>query len=826
MVVILAALTPALLILGTGLVGASMIHQRMAEDSLRSQARLVASSLAPLLTLDPDTDGETSAARMAARVRDYLSTLPLSKEAGVVVMSAEGGIIAQDGPREVIASLTPHMFTIGDSLVIASGSRGAVLALGVAVVGRPYRVVIAMPRQVVAPGLTVVQSLTLILAAGMIAMILSAFAASRLEAPLQRLLTAARALATGNTTVEIPLNETGEVGELAAAFQTLVVAMDRTRDSLSALYQSALERVRELSMLHQTSTSLARLLPPPALGQEIIRAVQTILPVQTVTILLLDEHSGELIPFGPGGQADVSAHSPWTPRSAGRRGVGIPGWVALTGELVRTGDVRRDSRYKRPPDASIGVDTIVSELCVPIKLGDRILGVIDVASAQPDAFTAFDERVLATLAAQVAIAMENSRLYSEARERQREAEVLQHLSETIAAQFDLDTALHALTQGACELLHADLAAIALVSSEAESTILAWRATTGTQTQDWHRQSWEITTSPTAARLLRLAVTPHAEGPSIPYPVHECPLLVAEQIATAMAIPLASGGTAHGLLLLGYRAPRHLDHHHAYLGTRLAAEAITAIEHVRMTEAMAQARAAQEADRLKSELLSIVSHELRTPLSAIKGYADALERYDDDLGKEERLDFTRSIMAAADRLHNIVANLLDLSRLEAGVLPITRTPLDLKQLVTQAIEEMQRRAGPQRVVLAAAPASSLALADPARTRQVLDNLLDNALKYAPADRPVTVRIDKPDATQIVVSVHDDGPGIPADEQGKLFTPFYRTTTAVHSGVAGTGLGLAICKKLVEAQGGRIWLESTVGHGATFYVALEAYVYPRQ
>jgi signal transduction histidine kinase len=227
---------------------------------------------------------------------------------------------------------------------------------------------------------------------------------------------------------------------------------------------------------------------------------------------------------------------------------------------------------------------------------------------------------------------------------------------------------------------------------------------------------------------------------------------------------------------------------------------------------------EELNKLKSDLLSMVSHELRTPLATIKGYATMLVSYDNKLANDEKIQSLMSIDKATNRLIYLVDELVDMSRMNAGLLKLEMELADPATLIQQAVAEARLRV-PGYGFEADVPAEGLPLVrmDVSRIRQVLDNLLDNAIKYAANGKGVAVSARQHDEN-IVFSVTDHGPGIPEHELERIFDRMYRTKQQPRPSVNGLGLGLSICKALVEAHGGRIWAESQLGEGSRFVFTL--------
>jgi len=221
---------------------------------------------------------------------------------------------------------------------------------------------------------------------------------------------------------------------------------------------------------------------------------------------------------------------------------------------------------------------------------------------------------------------------------------------------------------------------------------------------------------------------------------------------------------------------------------------------------------RELDEFKTTLLAAVGHEVRTPLAVIKGYASTLLQEDVIWSAGDQRHFLKTISGEADRLAQLVSNLLDLSRQEAGLLLLNRVPTRVQDLVVEAIEQLSQAGA----VLSVDIPGDLPLVnvDRARIEVVLHNLVTNALAYS--DGEVRISAERRDDV-IVVSVSDNGPGIAPDELPHVFERFYRARLGHQRHSSGTGLGLTICKAFIEAHSGVIWAESSV-LGATISFSL--------
>ncbi|MCP4536110.1 MAG: PAS domain-containing protein [Chloroflexi bacterium] len=243
----------------------------------------------------------------------------------------------------------------------------------------------------------------------------------------------------------------------------------------------------------------------------------------------------------------------------------------------------------------------------------------------------------------------------------------------------------------------------------------------------------------------------------------------------------------------------------------------AIENDRLTREAAKANVAQELDHLRSELIGNVSHELRTPLGLIKAATSTLLAEDVEFDHQVQQRLLRGIDKETDRLTHIVSNLLDLSRMEQKGLYLHRSPTDIGQLTKDVIDAMQVQTTRCRFAHDFPTSSLVANVDVKRVDQVLRNLLDNAVKYSPDGGLVSVK-GQETTGQLLISVSDEGIGIPSSDLNRIFERFYRIDNEATRVVSGVGLGLAISRKIIKVHGGDMWVESVLGQGSTFYFTL--------
>jgi len=228
---------------------------------------------------------------------------------------------------------------------------------------------------------------------------------------------------------------------------------------------------------------------------------------------------------------------------------------------------------------------------------------------------------------------------------------------------------------------------------------------------------------------------------------------------------------------------------------------------------------RELDRMRDAFVATVSHELRTPLTSISGFLEMMQEEEQALGDSGKR-YLEVIRRSTERLHALVEDLLLIAQIEAKRVELDLLPVDVVELATRTVEAQRPAADEKGVsVEIVADHSPVVWADRIRLTQVLDNLVSNAVKFTNKGGNVRVHIAG-DGEAVELMISDDGIGIPADEQGQLFSRFFRASTATQHAIPGTGLGLSISRALVEQHGGTIAVESAVGKGTQVRVSIPA------
>lgn len=410
-------------------------------------------------------------------------------------------------------------------------------------------------------------------------------------------------------------------------------------------------------------------------------------------------------------------------------------------------------------------------------------------------------------------------LRREHRETERERALSARLSalndlfQQLSASLELEPTMRTVVDASRHLLEADVTAILLRRDDTPDLRLA--ASSGPDWGiEWDRLPLD---EDLMERVLRVG-TPYVLENRTTEPTALRYLLDSGGIASLAAVGLVLDDQTMGILCAGRRTSATFSEDDLIFLKALAQEAALAIRNARLYQReRQQVERLQTLEALQASFVSVVSHELRTPLTCIKTSVDMLEDTENRDIPEVRQELLQTITHHTGRLEALVEDLLDATRLEAGQLSLSLQPTDLRRLVKKTVEAfaplLENRK--QIIELESPKAIEVISVDRHRIEQVLTNLLSNAHKFAPKEGRIRVALTAAE-DHLELTVSDDGPGIPLDEQQRIFDKFYVVTDS--RSAAGVGLGLYIARELVELHGGRIWVQSTPGEGSAFYVTI--------
>jgi signal transduction histidine kinase len=511
------------------------------------------------------------------------------------------------------------------------------------------------------------------------------------------------------------------------------------------------------------------------------------------------------------------------PRTIGRDTVS--GQAALECCVVQTRDLLSDPVYSQAPGSRVGARTV---LAVPLMRDGRAIGSIGVWRAEVKPFSDSQVALLKTFADQAVIAIENVRLFTELEERTRELtrsvselKALGEVGRAVSSTLNLETVLATIVSRATELAGLDGGSVWEYDDVREEFHLH-------ATNRLPGELVEVLRATPIRKgqgvLGRLAVTLEpVEIPDIAhersYPSRLREALTSHGYRSVLAVPLLREHQLLGALAVNRSTPGGFEAELTELLKTFATQSALAIQNARLFREIEQkSRELEAASRHKSEFLANMSHELRTPLNAIIGFSEVLAEQLFGPVNEKQADYLRDILESGRHLLALINDILDLSKIEAGRMELEASEFDLPRAIENALTLVRERANRHGVELEheVDPNLGAIRADERKVKQVLLNLLTNALKFTPAGGRVLVRARLLDHAA-EISVADTGVGIATEDQAAVFEEF-RQVGAMSRKVEGTGLGLAISRKFIELHGGRIWVTSEPGAGSTFAFTL--------
>ena len=456
------------------------------------------------------------------------------------------------------------------------------------------------------------------------------------------------------------------------------------------------------------------------------------------------------------------------------------------------------------------------QLNLPIQIRGETVGEFDLE--RPDRPPSREERVLAQAVLEEAgQALESARLFEEARTRAREQSILSDLGQALAAQLRVDQVLEESYRGASQLIEARNFFVGLYDREQAKIVIRFNATSA-------RADQEVTVLPVDEGLSGYVVRTGE-----PILIEENLMdrladygvgLIGEPASSWLGVPLLVGGEVLGVMAVqSYSTETSYDEHDLELLTAVASQTAIALESAKLyEEAVETAERLREVDRLKSQFLANMSHELRTPLNSIIGFSRVVLKGIDGPITERQQEDLEAIHNSGQHLLGLINDILDVSKIEAGKMELDFERVDLKEIIDGVMSTAIALVKDKPVKLQQSVPDDLPLitADERRVRQILLNLVANAAKFT-AEGSIRVRAEA-DGSEVCVSVMDTGPGIAEEKVEGIFEPFTQVDASTTREHGGTGLGLTISHSFVQLHGGRIWVDSEVGEGTTFYFAL--------
>ncbi len=611
----------------------------------------------------------------------------------------------------------------------------------------------------------------------------------------------------------------------------------------SRLLAESQKHALQLATLNEISRSLTSTLEIKPLLSQILNNACSILNCEAGSLFLVEDNTSELI-------FEVTA-GPVADDLVGKRlapGTGVVGKVAETGLPLIVNNVKETSSWFERPDVVTGFYTR-DLIAVPLMVKESTIGVIELINKLDGSpFNQDDEELLSTLSSQAAIAIENARLYTQTDEalnaRLEEMSVMQRIDRELNTSLDADRTMRIALDWSMNQSHAEAGLIGFLEENekehrkllrvsaskgiyerSESSNARISAQESSPDQEWvdleliqeaiqdgqpHRMN--INTVETVDGSLETKVPEKQNGRGI----------LLENVKSQAVIPIRRKTDVIGLLLLESNNPDSFSDETITFLTRLSDHAAIAISNSLLYADL------QSANIAKSEFVSLVSHELKTPMTSIRGYTDLLAQGTVGSVNEIQANFLNTIRSNVNRMANLVSDLADVSRIEAGRLHLEFQAIYVRNVLDEVIHSVQAQIDEKEHTLDMVIPAELpkVWGDLNRLIQIMNNLISNAIKYTPPNGQISIQSEltnnywDPDGAPEVVhiSVTDNGLGISEEDQEKLFQKFFRSADQNIRDLPGTGLGLNITRHLVEMQGGRIWFETELGHGSIFHFTI--------
>jgi signal transduction histidine kinase/DNA-binding response OmpR family regulator len=504
----------------------------------------------------------------------------------------------------------------------------------------------------------------------------------------------------------------------------------------------------------------------------------------------------------------------------------LAGRVALDRRATQITDVLADPDYAlADAQRAGGYRTVMG---VPMLLDDAVVGVLSVWRTQVDPFSDRAVEVLTTFAAQAALAVRTVDLIrtlesrtDEVGRKETQLEALGTVGQAVSFSENLTEVLNTILTQAVQLSGSHGGSIYEFDEDAGEFRVETVCGTSPEAFDALRRArigLKDTFIGKAATLGRsLELTDLRDAPLDPH----LSALAETGWRSLVAVPMLREGRIVGAMVIRRHTPGRIPQEVRHLLETFASQSALALINAQLYRQLERQSAALEiASRHKSEFLASMSHELRTPLNAIIGFSEVLlERMFGELN-ERQDDYLRDIWSSGKHLLELLNDILDLSKIEAGQMVLNRSEFVVSESLEHCLSMVRERALKQRIQLGLEvdPEVGLLDADRLRFRQVVLNLLSNAVKFTPEGGRVDVRAFISDQ-DLVVLVADTGVGVPAEDRERIFDSFQQGTRTSEQ-VEGTGLGLTLSKRILELHGGRIWVDSEPGQGSTFGFALPA------
>lgn len=539
---------------------------------------------------------------------------------------------------------------------------------------------------------------------------------------------------------------------------------------------------------------------------------QVLLMIVQRSMELTGARYGAALTIDPSGEIDRFLHRGMMPEQVAQlphppEGRGLLGYVMAERSPVRVDDIAQHPSSVGFPYSHVPMRAFLG---VPLLHRGDLVGALYL-SKEPsqDSFSSDDEEIVTALGAFAAVGVLNSRLFESEAERARRSSVLQNIASRARRSLDTSQVMataveemgHAAGVQRCFIrLGSDARALGPIEQE-------WVAPGFPTLKDLPDYQYPVTNL-VAMTGMTAWTNDVLDDPR--FVESDGGYLVKARTRAILAAPLKWGEELLGAVVFHSENPYEWTDADVELIESAADEVATALHHADLYHrAVETADELARLDELRRDFMTMVSHELRSPMTVVAGISDLLQKRSDQMSEQDRQDLVDTLGREARRLTKLVSEVLDVESIDQGLITLHPRELDLAELARESAKDAGRA---DRTEVVVEPGDTRVEADRDRIKQVLINLLSNALKFSPDHEPIIVSVS-PEAESVCVSVSDAGPGMTEEEVSRLFQRFSRIARTGGS-KPGSGLGLYLSKALVEKHAGRIWVDTKPGAGSTF------------
>lgn len=578
------------------------------------------------------------------------------------------------------------------------------------------------------------------------------------------------------------------------------------------LFGQAQRRIEELSTFHDIVLRLNEPLKLNVVLDTITESALKLIPATNLHIFLYDS---ETQTFSKGSALWRDGRRTAAVTSVRPAGSGLTSTVVQEGRPIVINDAPSHPFYQSETASKWGICAIAG---FPLKYGEKIIGAFTATYLYPHTFSEDELLLLNLLAEQAAVAIRNASSFTESQRRLRDMSALVDMAKQVTGNLKLQSVLQTTVKILQALLNARASTITMLTEDGDGLVV--KAAVGINPEFMNARMH-------LSESISGLVVQKAELVYIRDSYSESDFLFFDEVVRSLlVVPLIVRDEPVGTLTIDSDRPHAFTESDTQLMTIAAAQVSVAIANARLFEEL-EDRAAElaiayeelkESDRLKDELVQNVSHELRTPLTFVKGYVDLLMDGDKGLLTAEQQEYLQIVSDKTDDITRIIEDIITLQRIDSGNLQLEAMSMaDLLQTAVTSHRIVADKKGLSIVCTIPPGQKGFVRIDKGRMNQVLDNLIGNAFKFSPDGG--TIRLSMAENEQdVLVSVVDEGIGMPAEKHQRIFERFYQIDGSSRRRFGGTGIGLAIVKRIIDAHEGKIWVESEINKGSAFFFTL--------